>query len=132
MRPTTSFISLVIVVAVFLSYTCKTKVKESPSEAVVAVYMAANGGWYSVAEKYIHSEILTSTKKNLGTLFTINAWDKFTRFGKIERIEILKEVVRGERADVSFKIHFKDGETKEDRDILIKEGGQWKILFDFA
>lgn len=135
MRRLTPILVFLIVVLVILSFNCGTRRKgkeaQSPGETVKAVYMAANDGWYSETKKYIYSEVLNSINQNLGTLHLVKQWDIYTRNGKIEKIEILNEIIRGERAEVYFKVYFKDGETKQDQDLLLKEGGQWKILFDF-
>jgi len=102
---------------------------KSPSQVVVAAHMAANEGKYSEAEKYMSSEVINAMKSGLGALAGgwKGAWDKTTRNGTIQKIEILKEEVRGEGATVHFRIHFKDGKTKDDDEPLIKENGQWKI-----
>ncbi len=91
--------------------------------------MAANEGKYSEAEKYMSSEVINAMKSGLWAIAGgwKGVWDKTTRNGTIHEIEILKEEVRGEGATVYFRIHFKDGKTKDDDEPLIKEGGQWKI-----
>lgn len=108
---------------------CDSIGQKSPSEVVKAAYMAANEGKYSEAEKYLSSEVITAMKGGLGALAggMKGAWDKTTRNGTIEKIEIIDEGVRGESATVKFRIHFKDGKTKDDDEPLIKENGQWKI-----
>jgi hypothetical protein len=53
--------------------------------------------------------------------------DKETREGKIESLEILRVATRGEGAKIYYKIHYKDGQTKDDDASLIKENGEWKI-----
>lgn len=135
MRRMTPIFVLLIITLALLSLNCeqrrKGKASQSPFETINAVYMAANAGWYSQTEQYIFSEVLNSIKQNLGTLHLIKQWDNYTQNGKIEKIEMLSEIIRGERAEVYFKVYFKGGETKEDQDLLIKEGNQWKILFDF-
>lgn len=35
--------------------------------------------------------------------------------------------MRGEGAKVFFRIHFKDGKTKDDNEGMIKQNGEWKI-----
>ncbi|MGD2087170.1 MAG: DUF4878 domain-containing protein [Candidatus Aminicenantes bacterium] len=136
MRRLTPILTLLIIAPAFLFFSCgarkKGKQSQSPAETIKTVYMAANGGWYSETEPYIYSEVLNSIKQNLGTLHLIKEWDNYTRNGKIEKIEILNEIIRGERAEVYFKVYFKGGETKQDQDLLINENRQWKILFDFV
>jgi len=101
----------------------------SPSEVVIAAFMAANQGIYSEAEKYLSSAVINAVKtgwgNDAGGLKGI--WDRVTRNGTMDRIEILKEEIRGEGATVYFRIHFKDGATKNEDEPLIKENGQWKI-----
>jgi len=100
---------------------------KSPSQVVVAAYMAANEGKYFEVEKYMSSEMINAKKEGEGGVK--GTCDKATRNRTIQKIEIREEVVRKEfgAAIVYFRIHFKDGETKDDDEILIKEGGQWKI-----
>jgi hypothetical protein len=44
------------------------------------------------------------------------------------RVDITKEVIRGEGATVTANIAFKDGSTRyNDKTHLIKEKGSWKI-----
>lgn len=102
---------------------------KSPSDTVVAAYMAANEGKYSEAETYLSSEALNALKGELGALAggRKRIWDRKTRNGTIQRIEVLREEVRGEGATVYFLIHFEDGSTEEDEESLIKEKGVWKI-----
>ena len=108
---------------------CNSIGQKSPSEVVVAAYMAGNEGAYSEAEKYVSSEVISAMKSGLGALVggLKGYWDETTRNGTIQKIEILTEKVRGEGANVSFRIHFKDKIIKYDHELLIKEGGQWKI-----
>lgn len=136
MRRLIPILVLLLINMAFLSFSCGARKKgresQSPAKTIKAVYMAANGGWYSETQQYIYSEVINSIKQNLGTLHLIKEWDNYTRNGKIDKIEILNEIIRGERAEVYFKVYFKDGEIKQDQDLLIKEGKQWKILFDFV
>ncbi len=101
----------------------------SPADVVKAAYMDANAGRYSDAEKHLSSEVIAAMKGGLGALAggMKGVWDKSTRNGTIERVEILGEEIRGEGATVRFRLHFKDGETKDYDEPLIKENGKWKI-----
>jgi hypothetical protein len=99
---------------------------------VVAAYMAANEGNYSEVEKYMSSGLINAIKEGKGQFAggLKGVCDKATRNGTIKKIEIMREGGRKEFGKiVEFRIHFKDGETKVDLEVLIKEGGQWKISF---
>jgi len=102
---------------------------KSPGEVVKAVHMAANAGQYSEAEKYLASDALAlMNSENAAWLGGPKGlWDKTTRDGTIDRVEILSEEVRGEGAKVLFRIHFKDGETRDDDVQLIRVSGEWKM-----
>lgn len=124
-------IYLIFITVIFVTFFfdgCK-KMGKSPSQVVKAAYMVANESKYSEADKHLSSEILNVMKGGLGALAggTKGVWDKATRNGTIERIEILKEEIRGEGAIVHFRLYFKDGSTKGDDEPLIKENGVWKI-----
>ena len=111
---------------------CASIGQKSPSQVVVAAYMAANEGKYSEAEKYMSSEIINAVKGGEGMFAGgwKGSWDKITRNGTIQKIEILYGDAGGRfGAEVYFRIHFKDGKTKDDTEYLMKEGGQWKIIF---
>jgi hypothetical protein len=106
-----------------------TILEKSPAEVVKSAYTAGNQGRYSEAESYLSTEAEAAVKSQLGAMGggVKGVWDHNTRNGTIDRIEILSEEVRGEGATVHFRLHFKDGNTKEDGEPLIKEKGHWKI-----
>ncbi len=130
MNRTLHILLAAIGIAIFMFTSgCDSIGQKSPSEVVIAAYMAANEGKYSEVKKYMSSEVINAMA-GLGALAGgwKAVWDKITRNGTIQRIEILKEEMRGEGATVYFRIHFKDGKTKVDDKPLIKEDGQWKII----
>jgi len=120
-----NFRLMLLIIFIPLLLSCAST--KSPSQVVVAAYIAANEGKYSEVEKYMSSGMINAIKEDE------RDWkgecDKATRNRTIQKIEIREEVVRKEfgAAIVYFRIHFKDGKTESDHDILIKEGGQWKI-----
>jgi hypothetical protein len=131
MNRTSGVLFLAIGISLFMFTSgCDSIGQKSPSQVVIAAYMAANEGKYSETEKYLSSIVLKffkiAPKAGVGGSI-ISLWDRATRYGTIRRIEILGEKVRGIRATVSFRIHFKDGKTNDEKLPLIKEDGQWKI-----
>ncbi len=106
--------------------------QESPSQAVKALYMAANEGRYSEADKYLSSDLKEFEDSILELTDAPDwvrqyRWVALTRDGTVKEIEILKEDVRGQYALVDWIVHFEDGETEEMTEIFVKEGGQWKM-----
>ncbi len=104
--------------------------QKSPGDVVRAFYLAANEGRYSEAEQMLSEDAKRAIKGDLGQLAGgfKSICDKNTRDGTITRVDIQKEEVRGEGANVVIKISFKDGSSKDgDRNSLIKEKGSWKL-----
>ena len=102
---------------------------ESPSDVVRALYLAANDGNEEEVEKRLSAPdpavveivgILASNGRQ-------QRWKPSVRKGSIQSIEILEEQTTAYRAKVRFKLHLKDGTSKEMEVPLIKEGGVWKI-----
>ena len=119
----------VTVIIVVIVFGCSDLGSESPSDVVRAVYMAANNGAEEEVEKR-----LSATDPPVVEIVGILAsngrqqrWKPSVRKGSIQSIEILEEQTTAYRANVRFKLHLKDGTSKEMEVPLIKEGGVWKI-----
>ena len=101
----------------------------SPGQVAKEVYVAADAGKYSEVEKRLSAAALEAYKGPLGALVggTKGIWDDETRNGTIAQVEVLKEDVRGEGANVSLKLTFRDGTVRQVERPLVKEGGNWKL-----
>lgn len=119
---------------VLLLANCSSVPPRSPSVVVRAAYTAANAGRYTEASGCFIALVRNTVNAMPGgaPVFTAALWDKTTRNGTIQRIEILKEEVRGEVAKVSFRLHFQDGSTEDHTAHLVKENGVWKIVIPEA
>ena len=102
------------------------KEPKSPSEVVLAAYMAANDGDYEKANNYVSSELLM-----MADMFTggnsRSFWDEQTRNRAIKNIEITDEVITNDKAIVKFKFQYKEGDLKETEQGLEKINGLWKF-----
>jgi hypothetical protein len=107
----------------------KQKVKRgSPSDIVQRAYAEANAGNYTTAMEYCSSEVHEFIKEMGAFAGGVKGlWDKATRNGTIDWVEILSEEIRGEGAAVHFRLHFKDGTVEDSNEDLLKEKGKWKI-----
>jgi len=106
----------------------KIKGKEkSPSEVLIAAYMTGNDGNYSETMQYFHMMSYDRIINSGGIHYLTKIWDEVTRNGKIARIEILDEKIRGEGATVYFKLYFKDGKKQVDEEKFLKDHDGWKI-----
>lgn len=114
-----TILGLVLIV----SLTGCQKVFESPSDVVRGFFKAVEKGDYSKAKSYMASSEL---EKSTASEFK-GAVEWVSEQGGIKKIDITKEEVRGEIAEVGFQIEFRDGETLEDTGYLVKEKGRWKM-----
>lgn len=131
MKKKSRFLFAAIVIALyFFTSGCDSTGKKSPSEVLVAAYMAANEGNYSEADKYLSSEAINLLKE-MGAGSMIDEWDEVTYSGTIKRIAILEEEIQEERATVYFRAYLNDGTTEDEEEIFIKEDNQWKITIDY-
>jgi hypothetical protein len=94
-----------------------------PAETVAAFYKAANTAAYQEAESYLTPEALKAIKN--GTPFR-EFCDAQTADRTLERIEVLKEEVRGDVAEVRVELYFDAGLALH-RGILVRRNGVWKI-----
>lgn len=99
---------------------------KTPSEVVVAAFMAANSRDYERANSYVSSELLMMAKMFTGGNMS-RLWDKDTHNGLIQNIEIISNETNEGIARVVYTIHYKDGETKQDTQKLKKEDGFWRF-----
>jgi hypothetical protein len=99
-----------------------------PSDVVVAAYMNTSKNKYSEFKKYLSAEALTAIKETTELASGIkDVWDKKTRNGIIDGIEIIQEDVQGEKATIALRLYFNDGYISDEHECLIKEDGQWKM-----
>jgi hypothetical protein len=108
---------------------CAALAAAGPGDVVKTAYMAANAGQYSELEKYLSSEALNAMTGPLGAKAggVKGIWDKETRNGAIDKVEVLGEDIRGEGGRVHIRVTFKDGKSKEDRVPMIQEKGEWRM-----
>lgn len=100
---------------------------KSPSAVLIAAYMTGNDGNYSETFQYFHMMSYDRITASGGLYYLKKIWDEVTRNGKIAKIEILDEKIRGEGATVYFKIYFKDGKKLIDEEKFLKDHDGWKI-----
>lgn len=122
-------ISLLMLVAV-LAFAISTRFggpHGSPAEVIKAFYSACNSGNYSVAERLLVPErMLTSDIAAIdGGLRGI--CDTETKQGRLQKVEILKQEVRGEVAEVRYTLYYADGSALEETQGLVMKHSGWKI-----
>lgn len=94
---------------------------QPPTEVVSATLTAANEGRYADACQYFCSDLRRRLKK------PENLFDGWTKNRSLERVDKFEEVVRGDQAAVSCKMHFKDGSEDRGSHDLVNENGVWKL-----
>lgn len=104
---------------------------QSPGQVIKEFYTLANMGKYKEAQQYWSEDFRFAMDRCLGIITggPEVVLDNATKKGTIERVKIKKEEIRGQKAEVSYTIYFKDGSKREATDDMVFEGGGWKINF---
>lgn len=104
-------------------------VKSSPSAVVKKYIEAFEKGEYSKVKGYISPQALLQEPSF--TIENLNeAREELIDKGGVKKIEITKENIEGETAEVYFKIEFGDNSTDGGCVFLTKEEGAWKLEND--
>jgi hypothetical protein len=115
----------------------------SPSATVKAIYEAANEVDYERFESYYSEDMAEAMEGGMGRAVggTQGLADWLTRGGIVQKVEITDEEIRGEGAEVSYRVYYGEAEQQgrnegdlfgeenpEARDLtLAQEGGSWKM-----
>jgi hypothetical protein len=94
-----------------------------PAETVAAFYSAVNTAAYKEAKDYLAPEALEAVR---GDAALRHFGDAQVSDRTLERIEILKEEVRGDLAEVRVELYFDSGLALH-RGLLVRRNGIWKI-----
>ena len=107
----------------------QTATSASPAEVSEALEKACNDRQFSEAETYFSSKLKAAINSPAemakGGIRAI--CNQQTRNGTIQRDEILKVEKGSTQARVDYRLHFRDGSTRDDHDMLVKENGTWKV-----
>lgn len=128
------FIILIVSLAL-LSTGCGTKAttapisSATPSEAVKSYFSALKEARYDDAQKQLSTSLQKTLEGQgkLSIMATKNVSDELKK-RNFNKVDIIKEDIKGEEATVNAKLIFKDnniGETLEFK--LVKEDKEWKL-----
>jgi hypothetical protein len=127
MRKIRSAATLVLFAAVSLLSSCKGD--RSPTKAAEEFYSDCNAGKYSAAETLLSPDAKKlfegAVGASVGGLKGI--CDIQSKNGTISSMEPINETIRGEGAQVSIMIHYRDGSESQVNPPLIKTNGDWII-----
>ena len=121
---------LVVTVPILSACNSNTSLfRTGPSDVVKTLYASCNAGDYSKAESTLSSDSQRLLHGDLGAMAggVKGVCDKMSRNGTIASVEVTNEVIRGQGADVTSTLHFKDGSSTSDHEPMVREGGNWKI-----
>jgi hypothetical protein len=94
-----------------------------PADTMAAFYSAANRAAYVEALGYWAPETASTLKKGLKEFC-----NEQTAGRTLERVEVLKQEVRGDRAEVRMELYFTSGLAVHTGS-LVRQNGVWKILY---
>lgn len=101
----------------------------SPAEVIKTFYSACNSGNYSVAEELLVPEANRAMTHGTGAVQggLRGICDLETQGGHLTKVEILKEEVRGNLAQVRYMLYYADGSATEETQGLVVRHWVWKI-----
>jgi hypothetical protein len=105
----------------------------SPGAAVRKFYGLMASGKYDAASRHLSAEARMTFAFGMTLVVGLSefAGEKLGSM-PIGRIEIIREIIRGDTAEVSYVFRHEDGSVGlEDADTLVKENGRWKITLSF-
>ncbi len=101
-----------------------------PGDVLKKFVMAANAGKYSEMKEFFSADLNKAFEGPMAAMgggLKAHA-DEFTKNGKVQRVEIVKENIRGEGAKVTANIYYTDGTVRSnDETNMINEHGVWKV-----
>ena len=123
---TSSLVRLLMLAMVMLLACARGNPEAEARAAVVSFFTALNAEEYDEA-----SRRLDPVDRNFlegSRLLAHETWAELTREGTIRQIDPVTAEIHGQKATVSFTIHFSDGTVREMAKGLHKEKGRW--VFD--
>ena len=101
----------------------------SPSDVMKTFYVACNDAKYSEADRLLTTATREQVNGALGAMIggLKGYCDSQTKFGRLQKSEILKEDIRGEGAELRIKLYYKDGSSADVTMSLTKVEGTWKL-----
>lgn len=100
---------------------------QSPSSVIKNSILAMEKGEITEAKSYLDDALKTTQNEGRISAALSAQTVKIKNHGGIASIEVTKEDITGEVADVFYVTHFKDGAKDATSDRLIKTKSGWKI-----
>ena len=101
----------------------------SPAEVIKTFFSACNSGHYSVAERLLVPEVNRVLTRHIGAVGggVREICDEETKQGRLQKVEVLHQEVRGDVAQVRYMLYYADGSAIEDSQGLVVKHWVWKI-----
>jgi len=100
----------------------------SPGEVLQTFYSACNNRNYSMAEKLLVPEATRAMTHHRGVDEGLpGICEAETMQGRLEKVEILHQEVRGEIARIRYRLYFADGSALEETQGLVVQHWAWRI-----
>lgn len=106
---------------------CNCGILSSPSRTTKNFFYALEGGNLDQAMKLVSTKAKGGMGEDKLRGMLGEATRKIKQRGGIDSIDITKEEVTGEIADVTGTIKYKDGTSENIKQKLVKEDGDWKL-----
>jgi major membrane immunogen (membrane-anchored lipoprotein) len=114
-----------VIAATLLLISCGI-VGSSPASTVKNFYKAVEAGDITKAKEFLSSTLTFQMGKKLDSALGEQT-RKIKEMGGIKSIDVEREDITGEVAEVVLKVTYGNGNVRSDRSKLQKEKGAWKI-----
>lgn len=131
MKKRIAFLLIAVMAVTILISGCNAN--KTPSAVVKDFFNDLKTAKYADAEKLLSAQLVADIKKETNNKTTIQAqlkdFGEMLKSVKFDKVEIVKEEIKGTSATVEFKILLKDDAKNQEtaKYNMIKENGSWKI-----
>jgi len=105
--------------------------KNTPAQAAITFYTALNDAPQAVIDKLKCASCLANEAKLPPIIRKMRTdYTAVTQNHTLQKVEIVRENIQGERAWVDVRLHYKSGPPQNFNIGFINEGGEWKVTED--
>lgn len=105
----------------------------SPVETIETFHTTASAGKIEESKEFISKSVLDDFKK--GSNWWMGSYQNFIKEYNedVDTVTPLKETesINGDMATIDVEVTSKEGDQRTEPYILVKEGGEWKITYDY-
>lgn len=119
--------AILLLACLFSSLACQW-ISPGPARSVVKFYEALSRGNLEDAKQYLDTDSQSQIPAALLNTALVRQTEQINEHGGLASVQIAKEQINGDLATVEFVLRYKDGQSKEDKEKLMRKNRKWFIL----